>query len=422
VPGNLRLKMLLTIVLLLLLSGLGLAYYTGYAGERALRQQFALNQEQAQRQGYQLELQSYERGWLNSRARWRLEPMANRQGVRLEGLLRLDHGPVIASQGHWQLGLFALKAELSSADPETQNQWFWPLTEQLDRLQLVGRFGRHYQLQWRLPQLTLNHQNRILRLESAQLNWQGRYDRLAGQGQMQWTKLTLEKQAGPGLELSSGQLDISLAYRPDWHLEAESHLEAERVHWGGGGQLPLVFEALESHWRQSIEQGRIHNHYQLAAQAVKGAPFQVQNLDAELSLRGLPLELLERWERLARDRLASGQPAFDALAWLTLADESLKENLALEGQLQALLGEGQARADWQVNYRGLEEGAQPQTPKDWAALVDAKLRLRLEEATLTSTPLYWLFAEHFDQHWQSTGSERRLELRWRKGQWTLNPD
>lgn len=405
-----------------MLAAAGLAYYAGYAGERALRQQFALNQEQAQRQGYQLELQSYKRGWLNSRARWRLEPMTNRRGVRLEGLLRLDHGPVIVSQGHWQLGLFALNAELSSADTETQKQWFWPLTEKLDQLQLVGRFGRHYQLQWQLPQLTLNHQNRVLRLDSAQLNWQGRYDRLAGEGQMQWAELTLEKQGGPGLEVSNGQLDFSLAYRPDWHLEGESHFRAERLRWGGGGQLALVFLDFESQWEQSVEQGRIRNHYQLAAQEVAGAPFKVRELDAEITLKGLPLELLERWERLARNRLASGQPAFDALAWLSLADESLKETLTLEGELRARLGEGQARADWQANYRGLESGTQPQTPKDWARLVDAKLLLRLEEATLTSTPLYWLFAEHFDQHWQSTGSERQLALRWRKGQLTLNPD
>lgn len=413
---------------MLTLVAAGLAYYAGYAGEQALRQQFALNQEQARRQGYQLELQSYQRGWLNSRARWRLEPIANierhegREGVKLDGLLRLTHGPLIISPGDWQLGLFALSAELGSDDPQAQSLWFWPLTQKLDQLQLVGRFGSHYQLQWRLPELTLNRRGKSLRLESAQLHWRGRYDQLAGQGQLSWADMALREQAGPGLEVANATWDFSLAYRPDWHLEAESHFRAERARWGGGGQLALSFLGVESHWTQSVEQQRLHSHYQLSAREVTGAPFKVRELDVAATLQGLPLELLERWEQLARNRLASGQPAFNALAWLNLADQSLREELTLEGELRALLGEGRARADGQASYRGLQDGAPPQTPADWATLVDAQLNLRLEEKSLTSTPLYWLFAEHFNQHWQSRGGERHLTLLWRQGQLKLNPE
>ena len=74
----------------------GASFYTGYQGEKNIRQQFALSQQQSEAQGVQLELTRYERGVFFSEVEFTATystmglPIG---GFSLSSKSRVQHGP-----------------------------------------------------------------------------------------------------------------------------------------------------------------------------------------------------------------------------------------------------------------------------------------------------------------------------------------
>lgn len=408
------LKTLLPLLVVLALLFLGVSYYTGYAAERALRQQLALNQVQAARQGYDLQLLEYRRGLLRSRATVTLAAQASQWILATE--LSLQHGPLVHSEGRWQPGLFELSAQLL---PDSRMQALNPSVDWgalFDELTLVGQFGSGYRLRWQLPELAFNAAGNQWSLSGSELLWRGDYRRIAGEGELTLAPVTVITPEGYRFASSASQLDFALSYLQDWSLEGHSRWQAERLSWSGPGQMPIALEQLDWQWRQEVSEGHFHTDYSLESTRVSMGPFAATDLSAQTRIRGLPVELFQRWEYLAQEL-----PGVEPQRWLEVADDTLSEDLSAQGQIRITLGEGPVNADWRAHYRGLAPGQTLEHWQDAGSLLDAELAVRVSEATLSSTPLYWLFAEQVDRYLQPDGNQRLFEAQWRDGDLQLNP-
>lgn len=426
--GSKWLIALLIGLLALVVMGLGLSYYTGYASERALLQHWALHQERAARHGYDLTLEGYRRGWFRSSAQWRLASLVGHEqnpaaGLELSGELQLQHGPVLLTSQGWQPGLFALTARLDEA-----SEWGTLGVEAapeklLEELWVVGHFGRHYQVDWALPDVQLAHQNQSLSLRGASLAWQGRYEQLAGQGQVSAHRIVVRWPNQLSLTISDSELDIALAYLNDWALEGEGHFTSQQAIWAGPGQLPLQASELRWQWRQWVERGRLVMEYDLNLAKLNAGPLALRDLRASTQIDGLPVQVLRRWQKQAQVKAAVEEPLFHAQRWLALADDGFREELAADGSIKAQVGQGELRADWQADYRGLPEDRRLAFEhwRDWAALFNAELDVRLDEVALSGNPLYWLLAEPIDRYLLPDGNQRRLNARWQDGELRVNP-
>jgi|GEM_PF-4776505 len=410
------LKVLFVSALLLVLCFLGVSYYTGYTGEQLVRQQLELNREQAARQGYDLVLEDYQRGLFHSQVALRLAPInpAQREMIRIKGTLNLQHGPWLRGSDTGQLGLFALTAEL---DPDSRFgalEASLPWQELLSGLEVVGEFGPEYRLHWHWPAFAFNQEGYRWEMGAGELQWRGAYRRLAGEGQL---ALAASRLLWPGqkqLSASESELSFSLAYGRDWSLEGQSRWTADNLTWSGGGQMPVALQKLDWQWQQSVEQARINTDYALTANRLSLGPISIQDLEARTRIEGFPVAVLQRWEQLSR------QQAFDPVEWLSAVDERLRQELSASGFIGAKLGQGTARADWRAEYRGLSQVNALNDWQAWLALLDAELDLRVSETALSSSPLYWLFAEHIDQYLRQDGDQRRFEARWQEGELQLN--
>lgn len=412
------LKALFASALLLALCFLGLSYYTGYAGEQQVRQQLELNREQAARQGYNLVLEDYERGLFQSRVALSLTPgnPAQRDGVQIKGALELQHGPWVRGAEGGQLGVFALSADLDSDSHFGALEASLPWQALLEGLQVVGEFGRDYRLHWHWPAFTFSQGGYQWTLGAGELQWRGAYQRLAGEGRV---GLAPSKLVWPGqmqLAASESELTFSLAYLQDWSLEGQSRWQAENLTWSGGGQMPVALEQLDWRWQQNVEQARINTDYAMTATRLSVGPISINDLEAQTRIEGFPVAVLQRWEQLSRQSAQT----FEPIEWLAAGDESLRQELTASGFIGAKLGQGASRADWRAQYRGLSQVNALTDWQEWLTLLDAELDLKVSESALSSSPLYWLFAEHIDQYLRKDGEQRRFEARWQEGELKLN--
>lgn len=426
-------KTLLICLLLGVPASIGLSFYTGYAGEQAVRQQLQLNQAQAAQRGYELALEQYERGWFSSRAEVRLVPLegelhspqrADYSDLALNGELFLRHGPILLLENDWRLGLFALRAELDEASRLGAVSLDSPVEDLLDDLLIVGQFTGDYQVSGTLPAIQLRLIDGAVALGRVELFWQGPYDQLSGHGALNADQIKFQWPGALSLTLIEPKLELELDYLQDWMLEGHSQLTSRQGVWAGPGQLPIKFSQLDWQWTQGTEQERINTTYQLNLGRLDAGPLALKDLNATTEIHGPPVTVLRDWRQLARSRRASGQAAFNVNEWLAVADERLRQELRAEGTIGAKVGQGELSSQWRAAYRGLSAGERVEAGEwhDWAELLDAQLILDVSESAVTGTPLYWLFAESVDRYLlPGDNNSRRFEAVWRNGKLELNP-
>src|SRR5690554_2622102 len=94
---------------------LGLTYYGGYAGEQALKQHLEQSAVQGEMHGYDVELVSYERGFMSSHTVMTVQLDLTHVGLdefTLTSNTHIQHGPLLFTSRGAKLGLFAAQSQL----------------------------------------------------------------------------------------------------------------------------------------------------------------------------------------------------------------------------------------------------------------------------------------------------------------------
>ena len=157
----------------------GASFYTGYQGEKNIRQQFALSQQQSEAQGVQLELTRYERGVFFSEVEFTATystmglPIG---GFSLSSKSRVQHGPLLFL-GKVGVGLFSSVStlEIVTGDAEADQKLAAIFGESIGEIVTLGHFNNSYTSTWTVPAINYSDEGDVLSVDGINLTVNGTY-------------------------------------------------------------------------------------------------------------------------------------------------------------------------------------------------------------------------------------------------------
>lgn len=408
---------------------LALTYYGGYAGEQAFVQQIEQSAAQGELHGYEVEVVSYERGFLSSHTvmnvRFDLAYLGLDE-LQMTSTTQIKHGPILINRKGIQLGLFAAHSdvEFAASNDELGQLLTELLPEGLDEVLMIGHFNQTYSAYMDVPEVDQDLAEGRLTLDGGQLVIKGGYDGRDAQGQLTLGALHFNDGDSATFMLSPSALDFDIQMLDDLvNSEGEFSYAADSLTLSVAGAPEVVLADVGVEVVQELVNERLDSNFAFTIGEVRGSPIETRNFVYELGLKQVSPAAVVAWRALARDlqQYNMDEVGFSAhqAELMEVLELLLQEGLALSVRLAADILDGDADVNLQANYVGLPDNrglSEVVDAMDYFAMADADLEVKLSESVLMQTPLYFMAAQYLDAYFEQEGEHLVMRASLRGGQ------
>ena len=394
-------------ILILIGAYVAVTYYMGVQGEKSLRQQFAMAEQQGARQGISLELNSYERGIFFSEmdvTATYVNVALPAAPIKIHSHSKIQHGPLYF-YGSFGAGLFSSKStiEIETADAEI-NQGITDLFgKSIGEITTVGHFNQSYTSTWSVAKIEHSEDGNKVTLDGVALTINGNMNKLDSYGS--FTIGASEIVAEDGTKMTTtpmlGHFDMkSIA---EGVSIGDMDMEIANISFLNASMVGFSVENFKITQTQKLVNDKIDTNVSFTADKVK-SPVEINNLHYDIALNQLAPAAIQKWTEIAA--AAQAMPPEEALAMYgesvaELAPLLLQEGLQFKLGLGADFMGGSALLDLTANYQELPGGQQVKDindPIDYLKLVDAEALLKVSEAIVTQTPMFMMLGPYMDTY------------------------
>lgn len=424
-------KKLIGVLVVAVGAYLGLTYYGGFAGERAFKQQLEQSAVQGEVHGYEVELVSYDRGFMSSDTVMTVRMDLTSMGldeVALTSNTKIQHGPIMFTNRGVKLGLFAAESQLELVtNDDGLNQWLNELVAQvLDDSLMIGHFNQSYTGFVTVPELDQTVGEGLLKFEGGELLVKGNYDGRHAQGQLELGALHFNDGDSATWILSPSKLDFDIHMLDDMvNYEGQMHYQADRLTVSVAGAPEFVLADVGMRMSQDLVTERLDSQVAFTVGEVQGSPIATKNVIYEVTLKQVSPAAVAAWQGLAQDlQQPSGELDFSAYQaeLMEVLELLLQEGLQAKAHIGADVLDGDVSMTLEANYVGLPGGralSEVVEVMDYFAIADADLEVKLSESVVMQTPLYFMLAQYLDSYFTQEGDHFVMRASLQGGQLSI---
>lgn len=399
-------------ILILILLYAGAAFYTGYQGEKNIRQQIAAGQQQAEVQGLKLELNRYERGVFFSDIEFTATyPTLNFSGTGLTitSKSRVQHGPLLLL-GKVGVGLFSSVStfEVRTGDAEIDQRLIDIFGESIGEIVTLGHFNNRYTATWTVPAIEFSQDGDVLKVEEIRLTIEGGYTNMDSEGSVNIGAMDFAMADGTHITTTpiTGTFDVT-SISPAVNI-SNSELVMANMSFRNAAMMSGAAEQVKVVQTQKLVNGKVDTFVSFSAAKING-PLEITNLHYDITLNQLDPVAIQKWTELAASmQAADPQGQLEDGAVTELVSLVLQEGLHSKVAIGAEFMEGSAKVDWVADYRPLTDGRQVKDiidPADYLLLVDSDMVISISESIVMQTPLMFMLGQYMDSYIQQEGDK-----------------
>ena len=419
------------IVGLLILIGLyvAAAYYTGVQGEKNIRHQFALSEQQSKAQGLKLVLENYKRGIFSSSMRF-TATYGNENSpfefgpITLSSDTQMQHGPVLW-KGGLGVGLFSSLStlELTTGDDDVDQGLKTLFGDSIGEIVTQGYFNNTYTAVWSLPAIDSSNEGTELSLAESAVTFSGSYSDLDFVGSFAIGAIELVTADGSKMSMTpiNGTFDVDNI--SEFVSISNMDMTLDTLSFTDASAVGFVIEQLKVVQTQKLVNEKIDTSVRFSAEKFKG-PVEVSAMYYDLSLNQLDPAALQQWVMLSQKMnvMAADPSSGFEKEMEALLDSALQEGLQFKVAVGADLMDGRARIDLAADYKPLTDGrkiADIVAPEEYLTLVDGELLVTLSQSIVNQTPLAFMMGEYVDTYVTLEGDKYRMHGKLNAGQLTV---
>lgn len=416
------------IIGLLILVGLyvAAAYYTGVQGEKNIRHQFALSEQQSEAQGLKLVLENYERGIFSSSMRFTATYGTENSPFEFGPIVlgsdtQMQHGPVLW-KGGLGVGLFTSVStiELSTGDDEIDQGLKTLFGESIGEIVTRGYFNNSYTAVWSLPAIDSSNEGSEFTLADSSMTFSGSYNNLDFVGSFAFGAMELATADGSKMSATpiTGEFDVENI--SEYVSISNMTMNLDTLNFADASAVGFALEQLKVVQTQKLVNEKIDTSIRFSAEKFKG-PVEVSALYYDLTLNQLDPVAMQKWVTLSQkmDAMVADPSSGFEKEMEELMDSALQEGLQFKVAVGADLMDGRARMDLTADYKPLPDGrkiAEIVNPEEYLTLVDGELLVTLSQSIVNQTPLALMMGQYVDTYVTLEGDEYRMHGKLKAGQ------
>lgn len=400
-------------LLILIALYAGAAFYTGYQGEKNIRQQFALSQQQSEAQGVQLELNRYERGVFFSdvefTATYTVAGLPG-DGFSLSSTSRVQHGPLLFL-GKVGVGLFSSVStvEIVTGDAEADQKLADIFGESIGEIVTLGHFNNSYTSTWTVPAIEYSDEGDALRIDGINLTVNGTYTEMDMTGSIDVGAMDMALADGTHITTTplTGNFDVKNI--AELVNISNMNLAMDTITFRNAAMVSGSIEQIKVVQTQKLVNEKIDTFVSLSAAKVNG-PLEITALHYDITLNQLDPAAIQKWAEIAKTLQADPEAAMadNSEAMTELMNIALQEGLQFKLAVGADFMGGSAKMDWVADYQPLTDGRTINSivdPLDYLLLVNSDLKINVSESIVTQTPLVMMVGQYMDTYITQDGDQ-----------------
>lgn len=391
---------------LIILVGIYVAasYYTGVQGEKNIRHQMALAEEQSEAQGVKLILNDYQRGIFFSEMNISAvytSPAMPEMSIKADSVSKIQHGPIYFTGG-LGVGLFSsvstLKVHIGIEEVDQTLQDIFG--ESIGEFVTVGHFNNTYTSTWNLPAIDFTGESGSqLNIAPSRLTASGRYDQLDAAGSFEIGALKLIADgATAAMTPITGTFDTD-NIDPQVNITNLDML-VEKISYSDSAMgTSFSIDQFKIVQTQKLVNEKIDTVVSFTAEKVN-SPVEVSSLRYILTLNQLDPVAIQKWTSFIQS--AQEDPEhLDDEKLEDLLGSVLQEGLQFKLDLGAGFMGGNALVNVNADYKALPNGQQVRDivdPVEYFKLVDADALITVSGSIVNQTPLAMMVGQYLDTY------------------------
>lgn len=394
----------------------GAAYYTGYQGEKNIRQQIALSAQQTEAQGMKLELNSYDRGVFFSDVEFTVTyPGMNLpvDGFSLSSKSRVQHGPLLFL-GRVGVGMFSSEStvEIRTGVAEIDQKLIAVFGESLGEVVTIGHFDNTYTSTWTVPAIEYSEDGDTLTIAESSATFNGSYTDMNMNGTIDVGAMDIAAADGTHVTTTplTGKFDVKNI--SEMVNIADMDLSIDTITFRSAAMMSGSVEQLKVVQTQKLVNEKIDTFVSFTAAKING-PIEITSLHYDITLNQLAPAAIQKWTEIARDMQTAQANPEEVLnandeAMAELMQIALHEDLEFKLAMGADFMGGRATMDWVANYQPLADGRQIKDivdPADYLLLLNSDLMIKVSESIVTQTPLVMMIGQYMDTYITQEGDQ-----------------
>lgn len=399
-------------ILILIAVYAGAAFYTGYEGEKNLRQQIALGQQQSAAQGIQLALTRYERGVFFSEvdltATYAVAGLPD-VGVSASSHSRIQHGPLLFL-GKMGVGLFSAVStlEISTGNAVVDQQFVEIFGKSIGEIVTLGHFNNRYTSTWTVPAIEYRDEGEVLRIDTSTLTAKGSFTDMDVTGSMAVGAIDLALADGTQITTTPLTGNIDVKNIAELVNISNANLALDKVTFRNA-MIEGAIEQIKMVQTQKLVKGKIDTFVSFSI-AKLTAPLEINGFHYDVTLNQLDPAAIQKWSTTINTLqaspeifLAEGTEIMTELMNLTL-QEGLQFKLALGADFMG----GSAKMDLIADYQPFADGRtfdSIENPLDYLQLAKGDLKVTISETIVEQTALVMMVGEYLDTYITQDGDQ-----------------
>lgn len=394
----------------------GAAFYTGYQGEKNIRHQFALSEQQTEAQGVKLELTRYERGVFFSEVDFvATYPDMNLPfgQFTLTSKSRVQHGPLLFLGGVGA-GLFSSVStmEVSSGDAELNEMLTSLFGESIGKVVTRGHFNNGYTAHWHVPTIEYREEGNSITIDEIHVEMKGHYSGLDMTGDF--------RVGAVNVALADGSQFTSTPLNGTFDIDniseavniANMEMAIDSITYRSAAMMGGSIAQLKVVQTQKLVNDKIDSFVSFTIDKING-PLEISGLHYDIALNQLDPAAIVKWTEIARkmqDSQADPQNVFadNSEDMAELMQIALQDGLQLKVAIGADFMGGSAKVDWVTDYQALTDGRQLQDivdPADYLSLFNSDLVIKVSESIVMQTPLVMMIDQYMNTYITREGDQ-----------------
>lgn len=402
------------------------AFYTGYLGEKNIRHQFALSQQQSEAQGVKLVLDRYERGIFFSQVDFTATyadmnlPFG---AFTLSSQSRVQHGPLLFSGG-FGVGLFASVSSVNfTTGLEEWNESIANLFgDSIGEIVTIGHFNNTYTSTWTVPEIDHQSENNSVKIAGITLRVEGNYTSMDMVGSFDIGAMDIT--SAEGVKITStpitGKFDVENI--SEWVNITNMDMAMENMSFQSEAMAGASIAQLKIVQTQKLVNGKIDTFVSMTAASVK-SPVEISSLYYNVTLNQLNPAAIQQWATVAKKMQADQtdpQQLFVAYEedMTALMDAALQKGLHFKLGMGADFMGGKATLEWVADYQPLPDGKHVNDivdPLEYLLLVNSDLMVRVSESIVSQTPLVMMVGQYMDTYITLDGDQYVMHATLKEG-------
>ncbi len=392
----------------------GAAFYTGYQGEKNIREQFAMTQQQTEAQGVQLELNRYERGVFFSEVEFTASYQNTNlpvNGFSLTSKSRVQHGPLLLL-GKVGVGLFSSVStvEIRTGVAEIDQQLAAVFGESIGEIVTLGHFNNSYTSTWTVPAIELSQDGDVVKVDEVSATVEGTYTNQNMVGSLNVGAMDIALADGTHITTTplAGTFDVE-SISPSVNI-ANMELTMANMSFRNASMVSGAVEQIKLVQTQKLVNEKVDTFISFSAAKVHGL-MEISALHYDITVNQLDPAAIQKWTELAAAmQTADPENASQEYQAATaeLIDLAFQPGVQFKLAMGADFMDGSAKVDWVADYQPLADGRQIKDivdPADYLLLVNSDLVVRVSESIVMQTPLIMMLGQYMDTYITQDGDD-----------------